>query len=100
LGRNANSPNLSTAIIFLPAFTLNMAASVLGGQNLGAGKPDRASKVGWDVALVGMVLLSLIALVIFIWAPLFASMLAKEARVLEETTRYLRIIWFPSPSWR
>ena len=79
------------AIIFLPAFALNMAASVLVGQNLGAGKADRASKVGWDIALVGMVSLSLIAFVIFIRAHSFASILAKEAAVLEETTRYLRI---------
>jgi MATE family multidrug resistance protein len=84
-------------IIFLPAFALNMAASVLVGQNLGAGKPDRASKVGWDVALVGVVFLSLIALVIFIWAPSFASMLAKETAVLEETTRYLRINMVSEP---
>jgi len=79
------------AIIFFPAFALNMAASVLVGQNLGAGKADRASKVGWDIALVGMLLLSTIAFVIFFWAHFFASILAKEAAVLEETTRYLRI---------
>ena len=79
------------AIIVLPALALHMAASVLVGQNLGAGKADRASKVGWDIALVGMVLLSLIAFVIFIRAHSFASLLAKEAAVLEETTRYLRI---------
>ena len=84
-------------IIFLPAFALNMAASVLVGQNLGAGKADRASKVGWDIALVGMVLLSFIALVIFIWAPSFASILAREAAVLEETTRYLRINMVSEP---
>jgi MATE family multidrug resistance protein len=84
-------------IIFLPAFALNMAASVLVGQNLGAGKPDRASKVGWDIALIGMALLSLIALVIFIWARSFSSMLAKEAAVLEETTRYLRINMVSEP---
>jgi putative MATE family efflux protein len=84
-------------IIFLPAFALNMAASVLVGQNLGAGKPDRASEVGWDVALVGVVFLSLIALVIFIWAPSFASLLTQEAAVLEETTRYLRINMVSEP---
>jgi putative MATE family efflux protein len=84
-------------IIFLPAFALNMAASVLVGQNLGAGKPDRASKVGWDIALVGMVLLSVIALVIFIWARSFGSILAKEPGVLEETTRYLRINMVSEP---
>ena len=84
-------------IIFLPAFALNMAASVLVGQNLGAGKADRASKVGWDIALVGMLLLSFIALLIFVWARSLASILAKEPTVLEETTRYLRINMVSEP---
>jgi Na+-driven multidrug efflux pump len=47
--------------------------------------------VGWNITLVGVVLLSLVAFVIFIRAHFFASILAKEAAVLEETTRYLRI---------
>ncbi len=85
------------AIIFLPAFALNMAASVLVGQNLGAEKADRAVRVGWEIAMVGVVLLSAIALVIFIWAEYLASILAKEPAVLEETTRYLRINMVSEP---
>ncbi len=45
-------------VIFLPAFALNMAASVLIGQNLGAGNPDRAEKVGWKIGMTGVVLMS------------------------------------------
>jgi MATE family multidrug resistance protein len=85
------------AIIFLPAFALNMAASVLVGQNLGAGKTERAAKVGWEIAIVGVILLSSIALVIFIWAKYLASIVAKEPGVLEETTRYLRINMLSEP---
>jgi len=85
------------AIIFLPAFALNMAASVLVGQNLGAGKSDRASKVGWEMALVGVAFVSIMALVVFIWAEHFASLLAKDVAVLKETTRYLRINMFSEP---
>jgi MATE family multidrug resistance protein len=85
------------AIIFLPAFALNMAASVLVGQNLGAGKADRAARVGWEIAIVGVILMSSMALVIFIWAEYLASILAKEPVVLEETTRYLRINMLSEP---
>ena len=85
------------AIIFLPAFALNMAASVLVGQNLGARKAERAVKVGWEIAIVGLVLLSSIALVIFIWAKYLASIIAKEPAVIEETTRYLRIAMLSEP---
>jgi MATE family multidrug resistance protein len=85
------------AIIYLPAFALNMAASVLVGQNIGAGKVDRAEKIGWRIALTGIILISLMAIVIFVWAKHLAAILAKNSGVLEETTRYLRINMLSEP---
>ncbi len=85
------------AIIYLPAFALNMAAAVIVGQNLGAGRPDRAEQMGWKVAWVGIGVTSLIALIIFIWAERFASLLTGESPVLAETTRYLRINMLSEP---
>jgi multidrug resistance protein, MATE family len=79
------------AIIYLPAFALNMAASVLIGQNLGARNAGRAEKLGWNIALTGVVLMSSMAIIIFLWAKSLASVLTTNAAVLEETTRYLRI---------
>ncbi len=84
-------------IIYLPAFALNMAASVLIGQNLGAGNPERAEKLGWKIALTGVVLMSSMALIIFIWARSLASILTTSPAVLEETTRYLRINMLSEP---
>jgi putative MATE family efflux protein len=85
------------AIIFLPAFAFNMAASVLVGQNLGAGNPERAAAVGWTIAWAGMTFISAISIGIFIGAGFFASLLAQESGVLAETTRYLRIMMFSEP---
>src|SRR5512136_542700 len=85
------------AIIFLPAFALNMAASVLAGQNLGAGDPQRAEALAWKTAGAGMILLSALALPIFIWAELFASILARTPEVLAETANYLRINMVSEP---
>jgi multidrug resistance protein, MATE family len=85
------------AIIFLPAFALNMAASVLAGQNLGAGDPQRAEALAWKTAGAGMILLSALALPIFIWAELFASILARTPEVLAETANYLRITMVSEP---
>lgn len=85
------------AIIYLPAFALNMAASVLIGQNLGAGAPDRAEKAGWQIALCGMFFISALAFVFFLGARDLASLLAKNQDVLEETTRYLRFNMLSEP---
>lgn len=78
------------AILFMPVFALNMAASVLMGQNLGAGNPARAQELGWKTAAAGAVCVSVPAIGIFIAADDVASLLARDASVLEETVRYLR----------
>ena len=85
------------AVIYLPAFALNMAASVLVGQNLGAKRPARAEKVAWKIALAGVSLMSFMAVIIFIWAERFASLVTDDPLVLEETTRYLRINMVSEP---
>ncbi len=84
-------------IIYLPAFALNMAASVLIGQNLGAGAPERAEKAGWKIALSGVFFISAMAFVFFLNARYFASLLAKNQDVLEETTRYLQFNMLSEP---
>ncbi len=85
------------AVIYLPAFALNMAASVLVGQNLGAGRPDRAAQAGWRIARYGVIFISLMAVPIFIWAEQFASLLTKDQAVLAETASYLRFNMLSEP---
>ncbi|HVO67733.1 MAG TPA: MATE family efflux transporter [Syntrophales bacterium] len=85
------------AIIFLPAFALNMAASVIVGQNLGAGDPQRAEQMGWKLAGAGIGITSIMALVIFIWAEGFAYILTREPLVLAETARYIRFNMLSEP---
>lgn len=84
-------------IIYLPAFALNMAASVLIGQNLGAGVPERAEKAGWKIALSGVLLVSAMAFVFFLNAEYFASLLSKNPDVLGETAQYLRFNMLSEP---
>lgn len=85
------------AIIYLPAFALNMAASVLVGQNLGAGNPGRAERLAWITAWAGVAIISAMALIVFVWADFFASMVAQDTTVREETVRYLRITMISEP---
>jgi multidrug resistance protein, MATE family len=85
------------AIIYLPAFALNMAASVIVGQNLGAGDAKRAETMIWKLAMAGIGITSLISVVIFIWAERFAAFLTGDPAVLAETTRYLRLNMLSEP---
>ena len=85
------------AVIYLPAFALHMAASVLTGQNLGAGEPERAEKIGWKISLSGVAFVSLMALPVFIWAGAISSPVAKDQKVLVETIRYIRITMMSEP---
>ena len=74
-----------------------MSASVLIGQNLGAGNPRRAEQVGWRIAAAGAVILSVLAAVVYLRAEVFASLVVKDAAVLAETARYLRINMIAQP---
>ena len=78
------------AIIFMPAFAMNMAASVLVGQNLGAGKGKRASRIGWQISLTSAAALGIAATILYLFAPEVSAILAKDAAVLDETITYLR----------
>jgi MATE family multidrug resistance protein len=85
------------ALVYLPAFALNMSASVLIGQNLGAKNFERAEKLGWKIAMTGVMLMSSMAFILFIYARDVASVLTQDPAVLEETTRYLRINMLSEP---
>ena len=85
------------AIIYLPVFALNMAASVLTGQNLGAGSPERAERIGWKISVSGVVFVSIMSMAVFIWAGNISSPIAKDPHVLAETVRYLRIMMLSEP---
>lgn len=85
------------AIIYLPAFALHMAASVLIGQNLGARRPDRAEKLGWRIAFAGMAFVGVMALATYLSADYLAAILSPDSAVVRETARYLRFNMVSEP---
>ncbi len=85
------------AVIYLPVFALHMAASVLTGQNLGAGESARAEKIGWKISFSGVAFVSFMALPVFIWAGALSSTVAQDQHVVAETIRYLRITMLSEP---
>jgi Na+-driven multidrug efflux pump len=76
----------------LPSWGISNAASTLTGQNLGAGRPDRAEKAVWATGKVNVVLLGVISIVLILWPGLFIGFFTKQPEVLQAGAEGLRIV--------
>ena len=76
----------------LPSFGVSNAAATLVGQNLGAGKPDRAETAAWKAATYNTVFLGGIGLVFVLFAPQIIGIFTSEPEVAAHGIQCLRII--------
>ena len=86
-----------TMAAMIPGMGFGMAAATIVGQNLGAGKPERAEKAGWMVAgAYGAFALAMTAIFV-IFAPAIAGFYGKKMspHVVEMTVNVLR--WLAAP---
>jgi putative MATE family efflux protein len=85
------------AILYLPAFALNMITAVLVAQALGAGEPEAAARAGWRVASAAVAVLGTLALPGFVFSRELAGFLAPDPSVREATHLYLRFNMVSQP---
>lgn len=79
-------------LLFMPEMALSMAVSSIVGQNLGAGRVDRAFRAGWAVSGIAVVSMGIVAVGIFIFARQLALMMcANDPATIECTISYLQI---------
>jgi Na+-driven multidrug efflux pump len=71
---------------------MSNAAATLVGQNLGAGKPDRASRSVWLTALANILFLALAAVVFIVFAENFIRLFAEDPKVVAIGADCLRIL--------
>ncbi|OFW24315.1 MAG: MATE family efflux transporter [Acidobacteria bacterium RIFCSPLOWO2_02_FULL_65_29] len=81
-------------IIFalLPSFGVSNAAATLVGQNLGAGKPDRAEAAVWRAGFYNTVALSVVGLVFLVFARPLIGIFSSDPEVVPYGVRCLRIV--------
>lgn len=101
-----NSPNAGDALgalrigiaiesaLFMPAFGFSVAAGALVGQNLGAKKPGEAAKLGWMAAHMGALLILVLSIPLWFYAPQIAATLTggDKPGMAAEAVSYIRIL--------
>jgi putative MATE family efflux protein len=76
----------------LPAFGLGNAAATMVGQNLGAGRPDRAERAVWTAARYNMVFLGLVGLAFLAGAPSITAFFSTDPLVQPLAVGCLRTV--------
>ncbi len=76
----------------LPSWGLSNAAATLVGQNLGAGKPDRAEAAVWRTGLYNMILLGSIGVFFILFAEPVVRLFIDDPSVVALGTTCLRIV--------
>ena len=81
-------------IIFalLPSWGMSNAAATLVGQNLGAGKPDRAEQSVWRTALYDALFLGGIGLLFIVFAPQIIALFTTDPAVAPLAVTGLRLL--------
>jgi putative MATE family efflux protein len=84
--------NRMESLSYLTAFGLSTAASTLVGQNLGAGKPERAARCAWQTILIAMSA-TFLSSILFIAIPgPIATLFSRDPEVIGIAVDYLVIL--------
>jgi len=76
----------------LPSFGVSNAAATLVGQNLGAGKPERAEAAAWKAGMYNTVCLGTVGAIFLLFAPQLISLFTTDPEVAQYGVRCLRIV--------
>jgi putative MATE family efflux protein len=81
-------------IIFalLPSFGISNAAATMVGQNLGAGRPERAEGAVWKAAFYNMLFLGMVGLVFLVATRPIIAVFTADPIVTEHAVACLRIV--------
>jgi len=80
------------SFIIIPAIGFAMATSTLVGHNIGAGKVDRAEKVGKTAALIAFVFLTAMGVLVFLFARSIVTVfIPNDLEVINHSVVFIRI---------
>ena len=76
----------------LPSFGVSNAAATLVGQNLGAGRADRAEEAAWKAGLYNTLCLGVVGVLFLVFAPFLIGIFTSDPEVAPYGVRCLRIV--------
>jgi putative MATE family efflux protein len=76
----------------LPSFGVSNAAATLVGQNLGAGKPERAEAAAWKAGMYNTICLGSVGAIFLLFAPQLIQVFTSDPEVARYGIRCLRIV--------
>ncbi len=78
--------------VILPSWGLSNAAATLVGQNLGAGKPDRAESAVWRTGVYNMIFLGAVGIYFVLFAETVVRLFTHDPQVVVLAAACLRIV--------
>jgi putative MATE family efflux protein len=78
------------SLIFMPAIAVDRGVETMTGQNIGAGKPDRAAATNHFAAKVSFLLLAVVGVLMFVAAPQVIGLFTDDPTVISEGATFLR----------
>jgi Na+-driven multidrug efflux pump len=75
----------------MPAMGFGVSAGVLAGQNLGAGRPDRAARSGWLAALIFTAIMAGGSIIIWYWIEYIVRIFNTEPELVAVASDFMRI---------
>ncbi len=85
--------------VLLPSWGIGNAAATLVGQNLGAGKADRAKQTVWTTAWINSILLSFLGLILWLFPEQLTRIFTDEPEDIRYSVQCLRILAYSFPFW-
>lgn len=82
---------------FLPGFGFAAAASTVVGQNLGARRPERATRGGWETVRLAVCLMTVGGVVIYAAARPIAELFVGDAEVIEKAVTFIHVLAAAQP---
>jgi len=76
----------------MPAWGMSNAAATLVGQNLGAGRPDRAEAAVWRIGWMNMVFTLAVSALFFVWHDAIIGLFTRDAAVIAIGGEWLSIL--------